>query len=104
MKECDIVGKERMLAMLFILNGNPKRFKKLTDGIHNDNLKGLGTYPITVEATQRLMIGNSSAVAVNTKQRDSEVEFGQTYINGKAGYGKRRVMCHICKDEGHHSW
>ena len=28
MKECDIVGKKRMFAMLFILNGDPKIFKK----------------------------------------------------------------------------
>ena len=104
MKECDIVGKERMLAMLFILNGDPKRSKKLTDEIHNDRLKGLGTYPITVTAVQRLMISHSSAVVVKKKQRDSEVAFGRTSINGKEGYGTRRGSCNICKEEVHHSW
>ena len=103
MKECDIVGKERMLAMLFILDGDPKIFKKLTDEIHHDHLKGLGTYPITVAAAQRSMISHSSAVVVKTKQRDSEVAFGQISINGKAGYGTRRGSCNICKEEGKHS-
>ena len=84
--------------MLFILNGDPKIFKKLTDEIHNDHLKGLGTYPRIVAAAQRLMIGHSSEVVVNTKQRESEVAFGQTSINGKAGYGTRRGSCHICKE------
>ena len=102
MKECDIVGKERMLAILFILNVDPKRFKKLTDEIHNDHLKGLGTYPITVTAVQRLMISHSSAVVVKAKQCDSEVEFGQTSINGKTSYVTRRVSFHIFKEEGHH--
>lgn len=64
----------------------------------------LGTYPRTVAASHRLMISHSSEVAVKTKQRDSEVVFGQTYINGKAGYVTRRGSCHICKEEGHHSW
>ena len=104
MKECDIVGKERMLAMLFILDGDPKIFKKLTDEIHHDHLKGLGTYPITVAAAQRSMIIHSSAVVVKTKQRDSEVAFGQISINGKAGYGTRRGLFRIYKGEGHHSW
>ena len=79
------------------------RFKKLTDEIPNDNLNILGTYPRTVAASHRLMISHSSEVAVKTKQRDSEVVFGQTYINGKAGYVTRRGSCHICKEEGHHS-
>ena len=104
MKECDIVGKERMLAILFILNVDPKRFKKLTDEIHNDHLKVLGTYPRTVAAAHRLIISHSIAVLVKTKQCDSEVAFGQTSIDGKGGYGTRRGSCHICKEEGYHSW
>ena len=90
--------------MLFILNGYPKKLKKITDEIHNDHLKGLGKYPRKVAATQRLMISPSSAVVVKTKKRDSEVAFGQTSINDKAGYATRRGSCHICKEEGHHSW
>ena len=98
MKDCDIVGKEIMLAICFILNGDLKIFKKLTDEIPNDHLNILGKYPRTVSASHRLMIGHSSAVEVNTKQRDSEVVFGQTYMNGKAGYITRRGSYHICKE------
>ena len=90
--------------MLFILNGDLKRFKKLTYEIHNDHLKGLGTHPITVEAAQRLMISHSSAVLVKTKKRGSEVAFGQISINGRGGYGTRRGSFRICKEEGNHRW
>ena len=88
--------------MLFILNGDLKRLKKLTDEIHNDHLKGLSTYPRTVEDAQILIVSHSSAVVVKAKQCDSEVEFGQTSINGKTGYVTRRVSFHIFKEEGHH--
>ena len=83
--------------MLFILNGYPKIFKKLTDDIHHFHLKGLVTYPRTGAAAERLMISHSIAMVVKTKQHDSEVEFGKTYINGNAGYGTRRGSSHICK-------
>ena len=53
--------------MLFILNGDLKRLKKLTDEIHNDHLKGLSTYPRTVEDAQILIVSHSSAVVVKKK-------------------------------------
>ena len=104
MKDCDIFGKERMLAIVFILNGYPKRFKKLTDKINIDHLKGFGTYLRTVGAAKRLLISHSSAVVVNKRQRDSEVAFGKTYINDKEGYTKIGGSCNISKEGRHHIW
>ena len=93
-----------MLVILFMLNGDPKRFKKLIDEIQNDSLKGLGIYSITVAAAaQQLMISHSRTMVVRTKQHNNEVVFSQTSNAGKPCYGSRRNSCHICREKGQHS-
>lgn len=103
-KEYDEVGKETILTMSFILNGDPMRFKKRTDEIHNDHLKELRTCPIPVVAAQRLIISHSHVMVVKQKQQCvSEVAFGQMSDGDKPGYGSRRGLCHNCKEDGYHS-
>lgn len=91
---------------VILLNSYSKRYKKLIDGIHNDHLKNLSTYPLTVANAQKLMLNHSSVVVVKTKQCNSEVAFGQTTDGARLGYGQQRGSCHIYKgkEEGHHSW
>ena len=83
-----------MLAMLFLLNSDPKRLKKLIDEIHDDHLKNLSIHPKTINKAQRLMLSHSGSVIVKTKQHylENVIAFAQE----KNIYGTRIDSCCTC--------
>ena len=104
--ECNIKGKEAMLATVFMMKADKGRYSKLLTDLHDDHLKGYSPYPLTLADAQKLLLNYSSNNKQKGKKNEesndvSDLAFAQD--GGSGGYtftGK----CFICDKEGHRAY
>ncbi|OEU21780.1 hypothetical protein FRACYDRAFT_231926 [Fragilariopsis cylindrus CCMP1102] len=104
--ECNIKGKEAMLATVFMMKADKGRYSKLLTDLHDDHLKGYSPYPLTLADAQKLLLNYSSNNKQKGKKNEdnndgSDLAFAQ---DGTGGGYKFTGKCYHCFKEGHRAY
>ena len=104
--ECNIKGKEAMLATVFMMKADKGRYTKLLTDLHDDHLKGYSPYPLTLADAQKLLLNYSSNNKQKGKKNEdnsdgSDLAFAQ---DGTGGGYKFTGKCFVCFKEGHRAY
>ncbi|OEU19808.1 hypothetical protein FRACYDRAFT_235871 [Fragilariopsis cylindrus CCMP1102] len=104
--ECNIKGKEAMLATVFMMKADKGRYSKLLTDLHDDHLKGYSPYPLTLADAQKLLLnysGNNKQKGKKNEESNDVSDLAFAQDGGSGGYtftGK----CFICDKEGHRAY
>ena len=88
------LARQKYLACLFLNGADKTRYDSLVDGVMNDYVKGLDTFPKSLQ----------DAFALLTKTRCSKfsktISEGSSFAQGHEGGGGNVPACWGCKEEG----